>query len=1351
MDPLAFASLAHVRILLLPVGSIKRPSFEKWASEIRSFDTIRLGDIPADPSEEKARFMPSPLATGYLHLSYPSHPPPTSMSSLQVFRPSDFPLGVIGVATCSATDSLSSILGHFNAAANELFPPGSTFPMARNCFVFEESDDNTNMNLGNTLPGLIVIPSMMGNKKIYVGTLLAELCSNILGRFATMTQALESPLGNEYLNATMFPILPSPSDIPKPIDADTPVRVSLPPLPSYNSQPELVTPGSSLRAKTPTPLTLKRNSSAGPGMPPSPYRHNSMPVKKRQNAIGAVSSHGRLFKVLGDLFLLSGRTLDASVWYTEAIIMLKNPQDTVWHASALEGMATVQMIDAWSATQAGSELSDEKEPWSEIAEKLVQSIGLYAKSPTMADGDVNYALISYLYSRAVLRHTSLLYSIWAGKGWGPLAFSIMLQYGLTSLPPALSSESTSVAEKRLTFSGLERLTSITGISRATIAATLTQVHGPWLLHLGTRDRILVLEAMATVYGAIGYKRKEAYILREVLGCVMDLVVCEREETGGIRTAGTGLGLGIQGVNLGRDTTRGAVGVRENDSTEGNQSIVRIVKYVCLVHGIDLEAVRLVEGFLLSGDDQKEPGQPSEDSPHDLFGWPELQIGIVREAIAVAEALPDYPSVAQFSLSALKSLHPVMSEGDQHHLYNTAARALATARRRGDSRSVEYWSGRPIVSMEVIPLPLVRIPMEKPLSILMQRRSDHIPILTGMTDPFLYNPRKLASAQGQAMLVENESFDIVVTLRNPYVFDLELSSLLLLTTGVRIDTQAIPVIIPANSFHPVTITAKPLEPGLLTIRGCVAQAPGGSSQEFVLPLSTEEEEQKQSRRRSARDCEMGRSKYTGLESRPWDRGSKRASGTTQASQKPVKYLQCKVVPEQPLLRIRRTSLTHGAVMLYNGETTTIRVTLENVSALPIDFLRLTFDDSTIAPAQQALSEGELTVFETYETEYSLIRNPVFTWDSKRNPQDIKPTQKIVISVNCFGKVGCSSGAMHISYSYTNRKRDTLQEPQEVFHTRQLSYPVLVTVYHMLECHSMDILPYSPDTVAELLATMDESEEHTAASRRTLLNVSDVAEWCIFTVDVRNTYGLPFEVTFERDQPDVEEASTTLLVPPGSIIVLPIKKFRLSNEHVSQHIPTLSDRQFVITKSTLTKAEEQLQRELFWYREEILKYIKCSWRETGGSRSGNLSLRQQRMTQLMLKVLRTEETRVDLSLYEVDEDRPDEPPQLTDFRGGRWLPKPNSFVYLRTKITNLSPETLIGVLDLSFQPAQHIIFEGVSSGIPISKLTNGESFEVEMPITFVSSGRFDLTSQVRRLGQPAGWIGHGHLTAIVDMFD
>ena len=53
MDLLDFCSLAQIRILLLPVGPIKHATFTHWASEIRSFESIRLGDIPADSREER--------------------------------------------------------------------------------------------------------------------------------------------------------------------------------------------------------------------------------------------------------------------------------------------------------------------------------------------------------------------------------------------------------------------------------------------------------------------------------------------------------------------------------------------------------------------------------------------------------------------------------------------------------------------------------------------------------------------------------------------------------------------------------------------------------------------------------------------------------------------------------------------------------------------------------------------------------------------------------------------------------------------------------------------------------------------------------------------------------------------------------------------------------------------------------------------------------------------------------------------------------------------------------------------------------------------------------------------------
>jgi hypothetical protein len=111
----------------------------------------------------------------------------------------------------------------------------------------------------------------------------------------------------------------------------------------------------------------------------------------------------------------------------------------------------------------------------------------------------------------------------------------------------------------------------------------------------------------------------------------------------------------------------------------------------------------------------------------------------------------------------------------------------------------------------------------------------------------------------------------------------------------------------------------MAPGMLTVRGCVIQASGTAPREFLLPLLTDEEEEKRTRVRIALECETGRFKYPGLESRPWGAAGQRfkLEGTMPPT-RATPFLECKVVPEQPLLRIRRTSLIHGALMLYNGE-------------------------------------------------------------------------------------------------------------------------------------------------------------------------------------------------------------------------------------------------------------------------------------------------------------------------------------------------------------------------------------------------------------------------------------------------
>lgn len=64
-------------------------------------------------------------------------------------------------------------------------------------------------------------------------------------------------------------------------------------------------------------------------------------------------------------------------------------------------------------------------------------------------------------------------------------------------------------------------------------------------------------------------------------------------------------------------------------------------------------------------------------------------------------------------------------------------------------------------------------------------------------------------------------------------------------------------------------------------------------------------------------------------------------------------------------------------------------------------------------------------------------------------------------------------------------------------------------------------------------------------------------------------------------------------------VPIKRLLLPESQIAKDIPTLSDRQFVVSKSKLSAKEERHRRELFWYREELFKCVKGSWREVSRS--------------------------------------------------------------------------------------------------------------------------------------------------------
>lgn len=170
------------------------------------------------------------------------------------------------------------------------------------------------------------------------------------------------------------------------------------------------------------------------------------------------------------------------------------------------------------------------------------------------------------------------------------------------------------------------------------------------------------------------------------------------------------------------------------------------------------------------------------------------------------------------------------------------------------------------------------------------------------------------------------------------------------------------------------------------------------------------------------------------------------------------------------------------------------------------------------------------------------------------------------------------------------------------------------------------------------------------------------------------------------------------------------------------------------------------------------------QNGGIRTGELSLRQQRMTQPMLNALRLELARLHLSLWR--DDPTTEQRKEIPYAAGAFRPPLNELVYLRAKITNLDCESTYSecvhdidissaasehafTVNLTLDPVDHILFEGVTDDIPIGRLSGGKSYEFETPVTFVSCGRFEIAGSIVVPGHSElrDRLGTGALRAVV----
>ena len=671
----------------------------------------------------------------------------------------------------------------------------------------------------------------------------------------------------------------------------------------------------------------------------------------------------------------------------------------------------------------------------------------------------------------------------------------------------------------------------------------------------------------------------------------------------------------------------------------------------------------------------------EQASMSSFGAQHLKLDVLRACVNICEALPDLGGVLRFSADTLRTAgsgiapgpesdngSPALPIEDQVHLANNISRTLSASQQLGlGSLEAEYWDEflvRGIELAEINPsknsIPHAKAEMEKASTAQAQ----------SVKNPFIYNPfgNKTASKAMEPTLVVGEDIMFRVTLQNLYDFDLEIKGIKLESDGVPFESLPINTVIGPYRTQTMGLKGIPSTAGSLHITGCMAKIKGCRERRF--PLFAEPWFLKSNAKTKPHNVLTTNTSHepTSLESRK-STIEHRNDGPSPSS------LHLNVIDAQPNVALKSVSLPQSATMLLEGETKTFTITLQNLSSsVPADLVLINFKDSTTSQLQSAISNKDLTLAELYELELSATRSESFKW--LRTASDPEPTidpgGTLSLSIEVFGKPGLSHGTIQIDFAHLGVPKSDVPS---IFYTRQLLVPLAITVNASIDLIRNDLVGLTNNfawrnqqrhsqptsTTTHSTASTPESHSRPSISRRkskddnrfrALLSRlglhSQDEEHILLLLDLRNSWPnlLTASIQVRQTDPSSNDRPPALdawrraytvheTQQPGhtSRLVLVLPRLYVPNPHAP--IPSLNQstkRQYVVSVSRDTSIEAELAaRETFWYREELLKYIRATWREDTTGRSGTINLRSLRLSTRMVSALKLEDLAIMFSIY------------------------------------------------------------------------------------------------------------------------
>jgi len=860
--------------------------------------------------------------------------------------------------------------------------------------------------------------------------------------------------------------------------------------------------------------------------------------------------------------------------------------------------------------------------------------------------------------------------------------------------------------------------------------------------LPVTDRTVLLSGISSVLSDLGYGRKKALVLKELASVLLPALVQARKDGAaemGVHPAASLVALGAAVGNAALHHSDSRFG----DSEYGLRGfLTTICREYRILTPAPPELGDAVARKHQGNDQMSSEWLPAYDSDGSiitriveqasasLYGAQQLKLDVLRACINICEALPDLGGVLRFSADTLRTAgsgiapgpesdngSPAMPIEDQIRLANNITRTLSASQQLGlGSLEAEYWDEFLVRSIELAETDPSKNPMwhaKAELDIASTAQAQAV------KNPFIYNPfsNKTASKTREPALVAGEEIMFRATLQNLYDFDLEIEGIELESDGVPFESLPISAIIGPYRTQTMGLKGRASSAGSLHITGCVVKIKGCRERRF--PLFVESWFLKVDAKTKPHDILTSTSSYeaTSSEIRIDTDDIKRYGPVTSS-------LRLNVLDFQPIVAMKSVSLPQSAAMLLEGETKPFTVTLQNLSpTVSADLLLVAFQDSIASQLQSALSNKDLSLAELYELEIAVTRNQSFKWlRTASDPEPtIEPGGTTTFSVEIFGRPGLSYGTMQIDFAHLGAPKS---EAPPQFYTRQLLVPFVVTVNASIDLVRNDIAPLTsdfawrnqqrhsqPPSTTSSTSSTPETRIRPSFSRRrsrddnrfrSLLSRlglhSQDQEQVLLFLDLRNSWPNLLTTSIQvrqmntasNDPPSTSDAWKRAYTvhetqKPGhtSRLVLILPRLYVSNSHAP--IPSLNPstkHQYVVSASGDTSREAELAaRETFWYREELLKHVRATWREDSTGRSGTINLRSLRLSTRMVTTLKLEDLAIRFSVHpSANPSSPTPSPTIDQTSLNAFTLPTSTFLTLRTHLYNRSSRPIHPLLRL-----------------------------------------------------------------------